>query len=229
MLVLSALIFSTTALAQDDAADAADEARTAAATTEEEIREIARGYYLKSDIGSTIYLLTYGGGLLSGVMTVDLAVGSDFIDNERNSVAWEVIFSQSLLNGVKFDQQPAIGLPANQYLQGDLHTFSGLAVVEPSIYPTRRFGVGVRVGGGVMYSPLLIEAEQYQTEVVGEAWGGVASSIDGGVMPVILVGPTIEYYTKLSHFSVGADIDAQYVIGLNDLGIVPKGYLKYTF
>ncbi len=225
MLVLSALIFSTTALAQDDAAE---DARTAAASTEEEIREIARGYYLKSDIGSSIYLLTYGGGLLSGVMTIDLAVGSDFVDNERNSLAWEVIFSQSLLNGVKYDQQPQL-LPAEQFIQGDLHTFSGLAVFEGSIYPTRRLGIGVRAGGGVMYAPLLIEAAQYEEEVVIATWGGVRSSVNEAIMPVILVGPTLEYYTKLSHFSVGVDVDAQYVIGLNDLAIVPKGFFKYTF
>lgn len=225
MLALTALIFSSAALAQDDAAE---EARTAAASTEEEVREIARGYYLKSDIGSTIYVLTYGGGILSGVMTIDLAVGSDFIDNERNSLAWEVIFSQSLLNGAKYDVQPTI-LPAEQWMQGDLHAFTGLAVIEGSIYPTRRFGLGLRAGGGIMYAPLLIEAAQYQEEVVNETWGGVVSTITDAPMPVILVGPTIEYYTKLSHFSVGVDVDAQYVIGLNDLGIVPKGFFKYTF
>ena len=38
----------------------------------------------------------------------------------------------------------------------------------------------------------------------------------------------IEYYTKLSHFSVGADIDVLYMLGL-DLALNPTGYLKYTF
>lgn len=219
---LSLLLLTSSAFAQDDL----DAARKETAGSTEQVREIARGYYLKSDIGSTIYLLTYS-GLLSGVMTVDLAVGSDFIDNEKNSVSWEVIFSQSLLNGPKWDVQPTV-LPSNQFIQGDLHTFSGLAAVEASVYPTRRFGVGGRVGGGVMVAPLLINPDEYNT-TVATAWGGVLSPVHGSPMPVIMGGPTIEYYTKLSHFSVGLDVDAQYVIGLNDLGIVPKGYMKYTF
>jgi hypothetical protein len=44
----------------------------------------------------------------------------------------------------------------------------------------------------------------------------------------VLLGPTIEYYTKLSHFSVGMDLDVTYVLNF-DLGISPLGYLKYTF
>jgi len=41
-------------------------------------------------------------------------------------------------------------------------------------------------------------------------------------------GLTFEYYTKLSHFSVGADIDAMYIVNF-DLGISPTAYLKYSF
>src|SRR5689334_9345734 len=108
------LLSDPTAWAQDDAPDAA---KTAAATSEEKVREIVRGYYLKSGIGSTIFLLTYGNGLLSGQMTVDLTVGDDFIDNEKNSIAWEVTFSQSLQNGIKWDQQVGVLAP-NQYIQG---------------------------------------------------------------------------------------------------------------
>jgi hypothetical protein len=41
-------------------------------------------------------------------------------------------------------------------------------------------------------------------------------------------GPTIEYYTKLSHFSIGVDVDVYYVINF-DLAVAPAGFLKYTF
>ena len=39
-----------------------------------------------------------------------------------------------------------------------------------------------------------------------------------------------EYYTKLAHFSVGVDVDANYVIGLGnpgDLGISGNGHQVY--
>jgi hypothetical protein len=41
-------------------------------------------------------------------------------------------------------------------------------------------------------------------------------------------GPTFEYYTKLSHFSAGIDVDVFYAIGF-DLGLNATGNLKYTF
>ena len=44
----------------------------------------------------------------------------------------------------------------------------------------------------------------------------------------MFAGPTFEYYTKLSHFSVGVDVDVVYGIGW-DLGLNATGALKYTF
>jgi hypothetical protein len=224
-LITACLLLTEASAFAQDAQPAA--ARTAAAGSEEKVREIVRGYYVKSDIGSTIYLLTYGGGLLSGVMTVGLTVGDDFVDNEKSSVAWEVTFSQALQNGIKWDEEPGVVAP-EQYIQGDLHMFGGTADVELSAYPTRRLGLGIRLGGGVMVAPLLIAPDSY-TNTVQPAWGGNVSLVNGGPLPLILGAPTLEYYTKLSHFSVGVDVEAQYVFTMNDLGLTPSGYMKYTF
>jgi hypothetical protein len=68
----------------------------------------------------------------------------------------------------------------------------------------------------------------YTVSVVNGEWGGAGAAVHNGPLPVVAGGPTIEYYTKLSHFSLGLDVDVQYVINL-DLGISPYGYLKYTF
>jgi hypothetical protein len=57
----------------------------------------------------------------------------------------------------------------------------------------------------------------------------VAASAHNGVQPTIRAGGTLEYYTKLSHFSVGADVDFIMVIGSIGAGFSPTGYLKYTF
>ena len=77
-----------------------------------------------------------------------------------------------------------------------------------------------------MLTPLLIFPSSYQ-EIVVTAWGQ-RPAVHESPHPMGLGGPTLEYYTKLSHFSLGADIDALYVIGL-DLGVSGVGYLKYTF
>ena len=106
--------------------------------------------------------------------------------------------------------------------------FEGTADVEASVYPTRRFGVGIKAGGGIAMAPLLIAPDEYSTTVV-TTWGGVQSLVNGNPLPMFGGGPTIEYYTKLSHFSVGLDVDVNYFLTLNDLGITPNGYMKYTF
>lgn len=194
----------------------------------EVVREVVRGYYLKADIGTTAYLNTHGvvppqgGSLLSGVMSLSLGLGGDFIDKERMSAAWEIDFNQGLFNGPPLEVLPAI----SPLLEGDIHTFSGAATIEVSAYVSRRFGIGGRAGGGVMVAPLLMGEAKYNEDIV-TAWGSPAK-LHEGPLPLVVGGPTIEYYTKLSHFSVGVDIDVSYVIGF-DLGVSPYGYMKYTF
>lgn len=217
------LAVATPAFAQDAEGDSKKGARDFSG---EVVREVVKGYYVKSNIGSTIYVLSHS-GFMSGVMTVQLGVGSEFLDKEHSSIAWEVDFNQSLQNMVPFDQQAA-NVPTNAYLQGDVHMFSGLAMIEASTYPTKRFGLGVRAGGGIMFIPVLIFPDEWVGTVV-PALGGVVPAAQAGPLPQFGGGPTIEYYTKLSHFSVGLDVDVMYVIGLNDLGISPTGYMKYTF
>lgn len=221
--VFGLLGLTTAAFAQDD------ERKNARNFENEVVREVVRGYYLKADIGTTIYMNTYpirrdsGAPLLSGVMSLNLGLGSDFIDKERFSAAWEVQFGQGLFNGPLLDEIKS--LPGLK-IEGDIHTLSATAAVEVSTYVTRRFSIGARGGAGVMVVPLLMD-EAYYTEEVVSVFGQTAPVHDGP-LPMVLVGPTIEYYTKLSHFSIGADVDVSYVIGF-DLGISPFGYMKYTF
>jgi hypothetical protein len=106
-----------------------------------------------------------------------------------------------------------------------------LLVGEFSFYPTRRFGIGLRAGGGVMFTPLLMgngNPSGWVENVVAQTWGGTGTTVHSTPHPTILVGPTIEYYTKLSHFSIGADIDFVYAVGFEG-GIMATGYMKYTF
>lgn len=202
----------------------------AAALENEIVREIERGYYAKSSVGTTAYLLNLGNTLDPGTTTI-FTLGRDFRDTASDSMAWEISLYEGLHNGMDYGSQAQAveqGHPLALIHQGDSRTFMGMAAFEYSTYPRRRVGLGIRAGGGAMIVPLLMEDSHYLDDVVNDEWGGTASAIHQGVKPVGFAGPTFEYYTKLSHFSVGADVDVMYAVGL-DLGVTAAGYLKYTF
>jgi hypothetical protein len=233
---LGSMLGASVAHAQDlDLDDDGKKSRKPARELKQEVvREIVRGTYLKATAGSTIYFLNRSGIVRPGT-TLELTVGHEFLDRDRLSVAAEFTFYQAIHNGLDWRDQGAAGLGPNQLIQGDIHTFAGLLGVEVSGYPVRRFGIGARLGGGIAGVPLILEPFAYDTEVVGTsqgagAWGGPAfrPAVHQGPKAMIYVGPTFEYYTKLSHFSIGLDVNAIYIIGL-DLGVSVTGYLKYTF
>src|SRR5688572_8845113 len=134
---LALLLVALPAAAQSEGGDD----RNAAAQNQDLVREVVRGYYFVANIGTTIYTNTHGyggeGGLLSPVIATGLAIGSDFIDRERMSIAWQASFQQGLFNGPREEELEAIG----PFVQGDIHTFAGVGTVEGSIYPTRRLGI----------------------------------------------------------------------------------------
>lgn len=139
-------------------------------------------------------------------------------------MAWEVSFTSGLHNGMHWDRQRDYAVP--QYIQGDTRTFMGSGAYEFSIYPARRLGVGIRAGGGVMYAPLLIHEQPYATDVI--TYWGVDPGVHNTIHPFGFGGPTFEYYTKLSHFSIGVDLDVAYVLNW-DLGVLALGYAKFSF
>ena len=203
---------------------------------ERRIREIVRGFYAKTNIGAATYLLNFGDkGLGTAVSTgtfVSLSVGQDFVDNEKQSMAWEVSINQGVHNGLDWSLQGGTcdfaGGAAGGYpcTEGDLRTYSLQASYEFSAYPVRRIGIGFRAGAGALFSPLLLESVGY-TEDVLPAYGA-EPGMHNSIHPYGFAGPTFEYYTKLSHFSVGLDVDVFYAIGW-DLGLNASGALKYTF
>ncbi|RME23397.1 MAG: hypothetical protein D6798_13570 [Deltaproteobacteria bacterium] len=188
----------------------------------EPVREINRGFYLKANVGGAFYLGQFAGAVSGGTSTA-LAVGQDFLDREKTSMAWEFAFFQGIHNGVTYDQQAGVG----PYVEGDLRTYTFAALIEWNGYLGRRLGVGGRVGGGVLFSPLLMERTYYEDEVL-RAWGIEDPGLHGQPHPIVQGGPNLEYYTKLAHFSLGLDADVFYAIGW-DLGMSVTGNMKYTF
>ena len=214
-------LIATTANAQDDRSSSAKRG------ADQEVREVERGMYLKGGAGTNQYI---GGasGLVRPVMALNLAAGQDFIDQEKFSMAWEVTFGQALHNGPKLNtgDMDLAWSRSSTAVQGDIHTFSGVATVEASTYLGPRLGLGLRAGGGLMVVPVLMNFESYANDL--EAYYGFVSPVHAGPLPIAVAGPTLEYYTKLSHFSVGTDVDVLIPIGF-DLGLSINGYMKYTF
>lgn len=208
--------------------------------SDEVVREIVRGVYVKAAGGSTIYLMDRASPILRPGTTINFTVGQDVVDKPKLSAAWEVTIYQALHNGLEYERQGALlqegAIGPNRLIQGNSHNIALLVGGEVSGYVTRRFGIGGRLGGGVMISPLLMNRTAYDTRVIGTGgtspgeWGGPQNrpTVHERPLPVVYAGPTFEYYTKLSHFSLGIDIDAMFAIGM-DLGIVGTGYFKYTF
>ncbi len=225
MSVLALSLFASLAQpahASDDTFDDVDAAEPVERDAPARVREITRGWYGKSNVGAALYFGNFQGYVKPGSY-VSMVVGQDFVDNERSSMAWEVGIGQGLHNGMDIDSQAAYGGPLTQ---GDLRTYSLTGAYEFSMYPSRRVGVGIRAGAGVLISPLLVEDGAWAT-VVSEQYG-VDAGYHGKPKPLFFGGPTIEYYTKLSHFSVGADVDITYGLGWAP-GVNASGTIKYTF
>jgi hypothetical protein len=217
-------LVATPAVAADDYDDmdtAPPKTRTEKKKTDEQVREIVKGFYAKTNIGGSVYLGNFRGLVKPGT-SMALSVGQDFLDYEKMSMGWELSFFQGINNGVSYDMNPG-----PYYVQGDVRTYMIAGTIEWSTYISRRIGIGLRAGGGMLYSPLLMD-EQYYAEEVLTTWGVEDPGYHGNPHPVVMGGPTFEYYTKMSHVSVGADIDLQYGIGF-DLALSATGMLKYTF
>lgn len=190
----------------------------------DQVREIERGTYVKTNVGTQFLFATHDQGPLFGAnVATSIALGTDFVDRRRFSAAIEGHFAQTLYRG------PTGRAVRDQTLsQGDLHSFEGAAVLEVSAYPAPRFGIGLRGGVGVAHFPLLADQDAFFTKIVPAMGGHVPLLHANGVWVQLIGGPSLEYYTKLAHFSVGADLDLVAIVGF-DVGFRPSGYLKYTF
>ena len=216
-LLTSSVVFAQAAPAPATPAGSGERAKP-------EIREIQKGTYAQANIGAAIFLDKFAGAVSPGT-ALGLSIGHDFVDQETTSMAFEFDFIQGVHNGVNYQQQENVG----PYVEGDLRTYTLVGLLEWSYYPSRRVGLGLRAGGGMMTSPLLMEDSAYQEDVLGDAWNNQPDPGYHGVWHIVgMGGPCLEYYTKLNHFSIGLNADVTYAIDF-DLGLNVTAALKYTF
>jgi hypothetical protein len=218
-MLMVGLLTSSVVFAQ--AAPAPAEPPTGRDRASPEIREIEKGTYAQANVGAAMFLDKFAGAVSPGT-SLGLSIGHDFVDQETTSMAFEFAFFQGIHNGVSYLQQQN-----GPYVEGDLRTYTLVGLLEWSYYPSRRVGIGLRAGGGMMTSPLLMEETAYRDEVLGD-WGVGDPGYHGTWHVVGMGGPCIEYYTKLNHFSVGLDGDVFYATDF-DIGLNVTAALKYTF
>lgn len=191
------------------------------------VREIERGVFLKANAGSTI-LVGPRRALLKAGTTLDLTIGMDVLDKLKASAGWEIVISQSIHNATfaSYEDLPGSGIPEQFFVQGDTYMLGLMVGGGGQYYPVRRLGIGGRGGVGIAYLPLLIERTAYANDVV-PTWGA-DPRLYNNVKVMFQAGPSLEYFTKLSHFSLGLNVDFVYVLGF-DYGIKATGFFKYSF
>lgn len=172
----------------------------AVVASDEIVREIERGLFIKANAGMSAWLLRYGaqpgnvGSLIRPGSTVALTLGQDFVDEPNRSMAWELILHQGVHNGMDYREQAALAregiVSQADFVQGDTRTFSLMAAYEFSAYPSRRLGVGFRAGAGVMLTPLLMHSQLYTTEVEGDTWGTRSTFQSSPHIPVFAARPS---------------------------------------
>lgn len=195
----------------------------------EVVREVVHGGYFKTGVGGTIFLGKRRQVLNPGT-TLMLSGGYDFYTNSLLTVSGDLMFNMSIHGGLPAGDQAAFlnggALTADQLTQGDVLLMGGQAMFKVAFYPVRRVALGIRAGGGVGFAPKLIPGDEYDIEITQRY--GVRPAVHENPLPVFGGGLNFEYFTKLSHLSLGIDIDFMYFLNL-DFALVPSGFFKYTF
>jgi hypothetical protein len=186
------------------------------------IRPIERGVYVKASLGSTSYLHNFDDGILRPGRTLGFAVGDDFVKRDDHSVSWEIGLAQATHQGLNWQAAAAAGIPPESWVAGDVMTFAAAAGVGYTFHPFARLGIGVHGSAGTLIVPK-------PAELLSDMgpWPPVDDA-GSAVHALVQAGPTIAYDTRLTHFSVGADLDLSDAPGF-DLRFSATGYAKYTF
>lgn len=219
----------------DDELDRDDSRRARPARTatkrKRPTREVVKGAYAKVNMGVGIALPPFKQYTSSTSTQVDFSFGYDVLDRLKFTLAIEGSFFNMISNANGPIRNPDRTF-TQSVNQGDYNLIGGTAAVRfgPNFGGKRvkRLHLAIQVGGGVGYSPLLVSPE---TSVLFQT-NGVPTLFQGGPMGLITPGVGLEYYTRLSHFSVGLDVDFNVAVGR--ASVVPMWttitvFIKYTF
>ena len=167
---------------------------------------------------------------------MDFSFGYDVVDTLGFTLAVEGSFFQTITNGTGVSEdlnRDRIGLPSP--IQGDFRVFGAIVGVRagPNVGGKRvkRLNISGHAGGGIGYSPPLVDLQD--PTIAGRIASEFGGILQGRPLGLVQGGLGLEYYTKLSHFSLGLDIDFNVIIGgaspLIAMGLATNIFVKYTF
>lgn len=193
------------------------------------VREIVKGAYLKVNLGPLFWLPPMSNFTSTTGTEMDISFGYDVVDTLGFTLSIEGSFFQTITNGdgVSTDIGAQIGSP----IQGDFRIFGGTASVRAAANiggkRVKRFSISGHGGGGIGYSPALVDLTDNRV-VSRMAYGFIMQDRPLGI---VQAGLGLEYYTRLSHFSVGLDIDFNVILGgpIVGMGVATNAFAKYTF
>jgi hypothetical protein len=193
------------------------------------VREIVKGAYLKVNLGPMFWLPEISNFTSSTGTEMDVSFGYDVVDTLGFTLSIEGSFFQVITNGdgVSTDIGAQIASP----IQGDFRVFGGTGSVRAAANlggkRVKRFSISGFGGGGVGYSPALVDLQDVRV-LTRMAYGSIMQDRPLGL---IQGGLGLEYYTRLSHFSVGVDIDFNVILGgpIVAMGLATNAFAKYTF
>jgi hypothetical protein len=194
------------------------------------VREVVKGAYAKMNIGPIFWLPPISGVTSTSGTQLDFSFGYDVLDQLNFTLSIEGSFFQLVTNGDGVSVDIGIASP----IQGDFRIFGGIVGVRagPNLGGKRvkRLSIAVHAAGGVGYSPPLVDLEN-QAVLTRIAAGGFPYIMQGRPLGPIQAGVGFEYYTRLSHFSLGLDVDFDVILGgpWPAMGVATDLFLKYTF
>jgi hypothetical protein len=186
------------------------------ATTEKQLNEVMKGWYLQAE-GGFMYALKSdipnlgAGGILS------IFAGYDIKDIVAVELGLVGAFSPAYNNGTT---NPSSGLVSSSLTMGIVE-----ANVKVSYLTMQRWFFYARVGVGASFNtPTSVNVMN----------GAVPGKLELPlVTPAISIAPGFEYYTNIRHFSIGLDIKAMMLPllggGPGSYFLTAQPYLKYTF
>ncbi|MCO4768817.1 MAG: adventurous gliding motility protein CglE [Deltaproteobacteria bacterium] len=201
-------------------------------------REVVKGAYLKINVGPQFWLPPISAQTSTSATELDFSFGYDIIDRLPFTLTVEGSFTTLVANGTgvndeaAFQQLLALGIAPT--IQGDFRLYGGTVNLRfgPNFggKKTKRGNFSIQVGGGGAYSPALIDLKD-PIIINRMNANGFGYLMQGRFLGIITPGIGLEYYTKLSHFSLGLDVDANIIIGGPSIaiGVGTNFFAKYTF
>lgn len=184
---------------------AAAQDTTDAPPAEQAIQVVERGFFLEADFGVTGFLVTSSDDLdrsYGAATTMDIIAGYDVLPILSVGLGVRGM-------GLGISRDFALGQP-----RGDLFVLSPLLSVRFAVLTTERNFVWVRGDVGLGLG--------FPGEIDGVDYGGV------GPLASVMVG--FERFTKLRHFSIGANLGATILTAPSlGVGITFLPHVKYTF